>query len=108
MGALRDHAFFEYLFPVHIDLNISSSGLYNYVSYRLIWTVFVTIAIGLFVYQAGSRTHTFYKYNTDVDSAVIYTNEMAFPTVTLCNQNAYRWVLIIFLHTDMCVSINSL
>ena len=62
-------------------------------SYRMIWTVFVTIAIGLFVYQAGSRTHTFYKYNTNVDSAVIYTNEMAFPTVTLCNQNAYRWVL---------------
>jgi hypothetical protein len=74
----------------------------------LIWTACVLMSVGLFVYQVGSRTNTFYKYNTNVDVEVIYTKEMQFPTVTLCNQNAYRSVFVVwpFRMVTISVSIN--
>jgi hypothetical protein len=47
-------------------------------------------AIGIFVMQVGVRTFDYFQYNTIVDVQLVYTDNIPFPAVTLCNQNNFR------------------
>ena len=60
--------------------------------YRALWLTFVFTSITYFVVQVGQRTSDYFKYATNVDVKVIYTDKLRFPAVTLCNQNNFRLV----------------
>ena len=52
----------------------------------------ILIAAGLFGSQVGKRTLDYLRYDTNVGIEVVYTSELKFPAVTICNQNPFRWV----------------
>ena len=60
----------------------------------------VIIAIGIFVGQVGTRIAVYFQYKTNVDVKVKYVDEIDFPSVTICNQNNYRYDLIFLLAID--------
>ena len=55
--------------------------------------VLFTIGVTLFVYQVTDRIIVYYQGNTNVDVAVKYVSSVEFPTVTICNQNQFRYKL---------------
>ena len=72
-----------------ICVNVTISVLFRS---RLVWLLCVLASGGLFTYQVATRMMTFFDYNTSVDVQLFYTDKVAFPAVTVCNQNAFRWM----------------
>ncbi len=60
--------------------------------FRLAWIVCVITAIILFTYQVVERTIDYRKHNTTVSVGIRYTDSVAYPTVTLCDTNSFRYV----------------
>jgi hypothetical protein len=60
--------------------------------YRLLWTLIVLGASGGFIYYICNRVSVYLRYDTTVKVVVNYSEDMAFPTVTVCNQNAFKSV----------------
>ena len=50
-------------------------------------------AIVTFTVQVGLRLRDYYKYETMTDVEQMYQPLITFPAVTICNQNAYRYLL---------------
>ena len=48
------------------------------------------ISHDLFVIEVGLRTMEYFKYETNIDIELHFEDQIPFPAVTLCNQNAYR------------------
>ena len=42
------------------------------------------------VVQVGIRTNAYLKYDTNIDIELKFVNQVPFPALTICNQNAYR------------------
>ena len=59
---------------------------------RVLWILCVVGAVIYFGVQVAQRTSDYFKYATNVDVKVIYTDKLRFPAVTLCNQNNFRSV----------------
>ena len=47
-------------------------------------------AISLFVLQVEDRMKSYLNYETNVDVELEYPENISFPVVTICNQNAFR------------------
>ena len=60
--------------------------------FRLLWALIVLIAVGFFLYQVGERTDVFFMRKTTVDVKRVPESPLEFPSVTICNQNNYRFV----------------
>ncbi len=58
--------------------------------FRILWVVAVLVAVTLFLYQVGMRTHEYSQYNTNINVEVKFVPELKFPSVTLCNQKTFR------------------
>ena len=65
--------------------------------FRVLWCVVVIVAVTLFVSQVGQRMAVYFLYKTHVDVQVKYVETVDFPSVTICNQNNYRSVMIQYL-----------
>ena len=59
---------------------------------RILWFFVVVIGVTLFVYQVTDRIIVYYQRNTNVDVEVKYVSSVEFPSVTICNQNQFRYV----------------
>ena len=46
----------------------------------------------IFIGQVGNRVAVFFQYKTNVAVKVKYLKEIDFPSVTICNQNNFRFV----------------
>ena len=57
----------------------------------MIWFVCVVAAITLFSVQVIERSREYFRYRSNVNVEMIYADEVEFPSVTICNQNNYRW-----------------
>ena len=58
---------------------------------RILWFFVVIIGVTLFVYQVTDRVIVYYQRNTNVDVAIKYVPSVEFPSVTICNQNQFRY-----------------
>jgi len=63
-------------------VNVSASALR-----RSIWLLLVLMGAALTAYQIQERIGYFFSYPVNVIIREEYTNEMTFPTVTMCNEN---------------------
>ena len=52
----------------------------------------VIIGVTLFAYQVTDRIIVYCQRNTNVDVAVKYVPSVEFPSVTICNQNQFRYL----------------
>ena len=50
------------------------------------------VAVLLFVGQVGMRVAVYFQYKSNVAVKMNYVDEIEFPSVTICNQNNYRYV----------------
>ena len=76
--------------------------------------IVVLTAVGLFLYQVIDRSQHYFAYKTNVNVEVVYNTSVAFPSVTLCNQNNFRFdgfslrFISIYYNGTMCPSVNLL
>ena len=63
--------------------------------FRAFWSVAVLgCAIG-FAVQVGTRGGDYFKYETNVDVQVVYSQaSLILPAVTICNQNNHRYATV--------------
>ena len=59
---------------------------------RILWFFAIVIGVLLFAYQVTDRIIVYYQRNTNVDVAVKYVPSVNFPSVTICNQNQFRYL----------------
>ena len=59
---------------------------------RILWVIAVAWSLTFFFLQVGQRIQVYFDYKTTVSVTVKYVNNIDFPSVTICNQNSYRWV----------------
>ena len=52
----------------------------------------------LFIGQVGNRVTVFFQYKTNVAVKVKYLKAIDFPSVTICNQNNFRFVDFLLLN----------
>ena len=50
----------------------------------------VVSAMIFFVVEVGLRTKEYFKYATNIDMELHFEDQIPFPALTMCNQNAYR------------------
>ena len=55
----------------------------------------VIIAVLLFVGQVSQRIAVYFQYKTNVAVEVKYPKSITFPSVTICNQNSFRYLGVI-------------
>ena len=58
---------------------------------RIVWLVAVSVAIMFFIGQVGYRIAAYFERKTSVEVEVEYVESIEFPSVTICNQNNYRY-----------------
>ena len=51
----------------------------------------VIIAVLLFVGQVSQRIAVYFQYKTNVAVEEKYPKSITFPSVTICNQNSFRY-----------------
>ena len=59
---------------------------------RYAWMGAVVLAVLFFMAQVSQRMVVYFQYKTNVGVEVKYVDTITFPSVTICNQNNYRWV----------------
>lgn len=57
--------------------------------HRLCWTLIMFCVLGFFTFQIISRGVDFGRRESSISVEVDYTEKLAYPTVTICNQNRY-------------------
>ena len=57
---------------------------------RIFWVVTVVASMVFCIVQVGIRTSDYLRYDTNIDIELKFVNQVPFPAVTICNQNAYR------------------
>ena len=62
--------------------------------FRVIWGLIVLGAFSFFCWYVFDRLSYLRSHPTSVDVEVIYTDQIPFPAVTICNQNLFRCVII--------------
>ncbi len=73
-------------FPIAIDA--------QHASFRIFW-IFICVSVMIyFIVQVTLSILKYQKHSTTTDVQVIYTSEVLFPAVTLCNQNNFRSALV--------------
>ncbi|XP_060080911.1 uncharacterized protein LOC132560265 [Ylistrum balloti] len=60
---------------------------------RLIWIVALLTFVGMLIYQIVDRVTYYYAMPINVNVRVNYNASLLFPTVTICNQNAFKATL---------------
>lgn len=60
---------------------------------RLFWFVLTCSCCGIMSYQIIDRIIYYYNSPITVNVKVNYNRSLAFPSVTICNQNAFRQVI---------------
>ena len=60
---------------------------------RLLWLISISAAFSLLLALMIERLLLYYSYPRRVNVQLTYMKEMEFPTVTICNQNLFRYVL---------------
>ncbi|ELU17336.1 hypothetical protein CAPTEDRAFT_187477 [Capitella teleta] len=63
---------------------------FNVPSAWIIWMVIVLSALGGLVYYVADRVNVYLRYDTNINVIVNYIDDMDFPAVTICNQNAFK------------------
>jgi len=59
------------------------------------WLVFVLACLTAVVLQIVDRVSFFYSRPINVNVKINYNQSLAFPAVTICNQNAFRYVAMV-------------
>ena len=59
----------------------------------MLWLLAVVTSAILFVYVMVNRLLLFYEYTSKVDVEKTYVDQLAFPAVTVCNHNQFRYVV---------------
>ena len=57
---------------------------------RVLWIVMVVSSILFFTVEVGLRTKEYFKHETNIDMELMFVDEVPFPALTMCNQNAFR------------------
>ncbi len=57
---------------------------------RAIWLLIFLAAIGLFILMLNNNIVKLQSHPTSVDITDQYMTSLAFPAVTVCNENSYR------------------
>ena len=57
---------------------------------RIFWALVVVSSIVFFTVQVCVRVQEYFRYKTNSNVERVLVDELAFPAVTICNQNAYR------------------
>src|ERR1700733_900477 len=61
--------------------------------FRLIWIVLILISLGLFLYLVVTKVNLMNSHQRNVNIDVFYNDTIQFPTVTICNQNPFRYIV---------------
>ena len=64
-------------------------------SFRFLWFLVMTVSTSLFVYVTVNRLILYFKYTSKAAVEIAYVDKLAFPTVTVCNHNQFRYVVAI-------------
>ena len=73
---------------------------------RILWFLVVIIGVMLFAYQVTDRVIIYYQHNTNVDVEVKYAPSVEFPSVTICNQNQFRYVFNLKFNLEQWIYLN--
>lgn len=65
------------------------------VLHRVIWFMIFMSALGFFIYYAYSRISFYLLFTMNVSVEVNFLSRMPFPAVTFCNQNAFKYCLLL-------------
>ena len=57
---------------------------------RVLWALLIILGIGVALYQISDRITYYFSYPTSTDINMINADELDFPQVTICNENAAR------------------
>ena len=79
---------------VYLDSSQIINIINNTYNYRFLWFLVVMVAVLLFVGQVGMRVAVYFQYKSNVAVKVNYVDQIEFPSVTICNQNNYRYGFI--------------
>lgn len=63
------------------------------------WLLFVLACLIAVILQIVDRVQYFYSWPLNVNVKINYNQTLDFPAVTICNQNAFRYIMSI--HIDM-------
>lgn len=61
---------------------------------KLFWTIVVAGILCLFLFQVIARGIDFGRKESSVNFEVLYSKKLDFPSVTICNQNRYRYRIL--------------
>jgi len=59
---------------------------------RVVWLMILLTSCGLFTYLIASKMAYLLAHPKNVDVSVEFKQRLAFPAVTICNQNPYRYL----------------
>ncbi|CAI9741142.1 degenerin del-10 [Octopus vulgaris] len=62
----------------------------DFIFRRLLWLLLVLLCLGLMSYQIIDRIIYYYSWPVTVNVDINYNKTLIFPSVTICNQNAFR------------------
>ena len=65
---------------------------------RVFWIVTVLASMVTCLLIVALRTHVYLQHDTNIDIELKFVNQVPFPAVTICNQNAYRMTKAVDLH----------
>ena len=57
---------------------------------RVLWVVMVVSSMVFFMVEVGIRSRDYLKYETNIDIEISFEEQLPFPALTVCNQNAFR------------------
>ena len=57
---------------------------------RVLWVVLVVSSMIFFMVEVGIRSRDYLKYETNIDIEISFEEQLPFPALTVCNQNAFR------------------
>ena len=65
-------------------------------TFRVLWILVLIAVYVIFSYFLALRIIRYYEYATTLHVEETYVDKLPFPTVTICNQNKFRWVAYAF------------
>ena len=70
---------------------------------RLFWLVAVLTSVGVLSYVLIDRFEHYLSHPVVVNVEVKEMEEIPFPTVTVCNQNAHRYIIITYTYCQILI-----
>lgn len=86
----------KFIIQIIIDLNLFLSCEENIhvIFCRFLWILMILAALIIFLYYLSDRLIQYFKYEKVISVEESYVDQMEYPAITLCNQNTFKYVVL--------------